>query len=70
MILVASGLPVDVCEEARRDSPSDVDEGTLRVESSLPEELISGLRIVNLGTVSRHDGRDDFSEIVSLIPQK
>ena len=67
---MASGLPVDVCEETGSDSPSDVHEGTLRVEGSLPKELICGLRVVNLGSVSRHDGRDDFSEIVSLIPQK
>ena len=55
-------MPVDVCEEAGRDSPSDVHEGPLRVEGSLPEELICGLRIVNLRTVACHDGRDDFSE--------
>ena len=58
-----SCLPVDVCEEARRDSPSDVHEGSLRVEGSLPEELICGLGIVNLGSLSRHDGRDDFSSL-------
>ena len=60
---MASGLPVDVCEEARGDPPSDVHEGSLRVEGSLPEELICGLRIVNLRSVSCHDGRDGMTSL-------